>query len=75
MATLQEFNCSGNIVKLSSGTTFPITRALWVGTAAGTATLTTEADQTLTAFPLLLGLNPVRVKGITTALTDVWALY
>ena len=65
---------SGNIVKLTSPSTFPITDALWVG-EAGAATLTSETDQTLTDFPLQAGLNPVRVKGIATELTDVWALY
>jgi hypothetical protein len=75
MASTEDLESSGDIVKLSTGTSFPVTRGLCVGTA-GTATLTSEAGQTLTNYPLQLGYNPIKIKGITfgTA-SDIWALY
>ena len=75
MASTVALETSGSIVQLLTGTTFAITRAVWVGTA-GTATLTTENGQTLTNFPLKEGANPVKIKGITFGTAaDIWGLY
>jgi len=53
-----------------------VTRALWVG-SAGTATLVDEDGNTLTDFPLLVGLNPIRVRQVKTGGTadNIWAMY
>lgn len=75
MATTAAIEPSGNIVKLTDASTFPVTRSLCVGTA-GTATLTSESGQTLTNYPLQAGYNPIKIKGITLGTaSDVWALY
>ena len=71
------FGNSGHVVKLSASEDTIVTpRALWVGTA-GTATMVDENGNTLTNFPLLAGLNPIRITKLTALGTaaDVWALY
>jgi hypothetical protein len=68
---------SSKVVKLSAaGADIAIPRALWVGTA-GTATMTDAEGNTLTDFPLKAGLNPIRIRRLTTLTTaaDVWGLY
>lgn len=68
---------SGKPVKLSAAAQdIAVPRALWVGTA-GTATMTSEAGDVLTDFPLKAGLNPIRIKRLSTLTTaaDVWGLY
>lgn len=71
------FGPSGNVVALSaSESTIATPRSLWVGTA-GTATIVDEAGNTLTDFPLLAGVNPIRITKLTALGTasDVWAMY
>jgi hypothetical protein len=70
---------SGRIVsvtKADSDLVGGVTRGLWVGTA-GTANLVDESGVTLSNFPLVVGLNPVRVAQVKTGGTadDIWALY
>ena len=72
-----QFGPSGNLVKLSaSASTIATTRSLWVGTA-GTATMLDVSGNTLTDFPLLAGVNPIRITKLTALGTasDVWAMY
>ena len=79
MATYTSDSPSGNIVKITKtdDTNLPggVTRALWVGTA-GTANLVSEDGQTMASFPLIAGLNPIRVLQVETGGTadDIWAL-
>lgn len=70
---------SGRLTKVTKATSDlagGVTRALWVGTP-GTANLVDESGGTLTDFPLLAGLNPVRVVRVSTGGTadDIWAMY
>ncbi len=75
MATTSAIEPSGDIRQLLTGTTFPVTRSVVVGTA-GTATLTTEAGQTCTNYPLQQGENHIKIKGITFGTAaDIWGLY
>lgn len=64
------------VTKADSDLAGGVTRALWVG-SAGTATLVDEDGNTLTDFPLLLGLNPIRVRQVKTGGTadNIWAMY
>lgn len=74
MATTAALECSGDIVALSTGTSFPVTRAFWAS-ADGTATITTEKDQSVVGFAVKAGLNPFKIKGITFLTISIWALY
>lgn len=78
MSTISELYTSNNWVKLTTGSTFPRTRALWAA-ADGTATITTgtiDAPITMTSFPMKAGLNPIRSRGITFGtVTEVWGIY
>jgi hypothetical protein len=66
---------ASDIVAVSSGTAFPICRALLVGTA-GTATVITANGSTATDIPLQAGYNPIQVSKVTLGTaSDVWALY
>lgn len=53
-----------------------ICRYIWAGTA-GTATMTDAGGNTLTNFPLVLGLNHIQIKRVTSLGTaaNLWALY
>jgi hypothetical protein len=75
MSNYAQMGPSGNLVKLSNGAVTPTPRSLWVGTA-GTATMIDASGNTLTNFPLLAGLNPLRITNITLGTAaDVWAVY
>lgn len=70
---------SGRLVKLTkadSDLAGGVSRALWVGTA-GTANIVDEHGSTLTDFPLLVGLNPIRVLQVKTGGTadNILAMY
>lgn len=74
MATTAALETAGNIVALSTGTTFPLTRGLWAS-ADGTATITTAAGQTVAGITIKAGFNPFKITGITFATISIWALY
>lgn len=74
MATTAALETAGNIVALSTGTTFPLTRGLWAS-ADGTATITTAAGQTVASITIKAGFNPFKITGITFATISIWALY
>ena len=74
MATTAALETCGNIVALSTGTTFPITRGLWAS-ADGTATITTAAGQSLSGITIKAGFNPFQIKGITFDTISIWGLY
>lgn len=64
-----------NIVQVTTNTTFPLCRALLVGTA-GTGTVTTATGATATNIPLQQGYNPIQcTKVVFGTAADVWALY
>jgi hypothetical protein len=64
------------VTKADSALPGGVCKALWVGTA-GTANLMDENGTTLTDFPLVVGLNPIRLQQVRTGGTagDIWALY
>lgn len=72
------FGNSGEWVKLTKAddTDIRVPRALWVGTA-GTANLVDEKGNVAADFPLLAGLNPIRIRQLELGGTadDIWALY
>jgi hypothetical protein len=72
------YGTSPKAVKLTKADATPITvpRALWVGTA-GSANLVDESGNTLTAFPLQAGYNPIRISQLETGgdADDIWGLY
>jgi hypothetical protein len=74
----EKIESSGNIVAITKSDTTILDemKAIWCGTA-GTANLVTRADQTLTDFPLVKGLNQIKVKQVKTGggASDLWALY
>ncbi len=80
MSVFAQMGASGRLVKLTktddTDLTNGVCRSLWVGTA-GTANLVDEQGNTLTNFPLLAGLNPIRVTQVETGGTadDIWAMY
>jgi hypothetical protein len=68
---------SGRLVKLSKGNdVISAPRALWVGTA-GTANITDMQGTAHQDFPLLQGLNPIRITKLASGgeADDIWALY
>ncbi|MEH2525883.1 MULTISPECIES: hypothetical protein [unclassified Bradyrhizobium] len=66
---------SGSIVKVTSGQSMSLCRALLVG-VAGTATLINEDGSTASNVPLQAGYNPLSVSRVTFgSCDDVWALY
>lgn len=75
-----QFGPSGRLVKITktddTDLTNGVARSLWVGTA-GTANLVDEQGNTLADFPLLQGLNPIRVLQVETGGTadDIWGMY
>jgi hypothetical protein len=73
MATLVELYTSGDVVPLSTGTTFPETRALWAS-ADGTATITTAKGQIVADITIKAGQNPFRITAITFSTISIWAL-
>lgn len=74
MATTTALETSGDIVALSTGSTFPTTRAIWAS-ADGTATITTEKGQTVIGITIKAGQNPFKIKGITFDTISIWAMY
>lgn len=69
---------SGKQRKLTkaSGVAIVVPRALWVGTA-GTANFKDETGATISDFPLLAGLNPIKITELSDSGTadDIWGLY
>lgn len=64
------------LAKADADLTTGVTRALWVGTA-GTVNVMDEGGAIRTAFPLIVGLNPIRIRQLRTGGTadDIWGLY
>ncbi len=74
MATTVALETSGDLVLLSTGSTFPVTRGLWAS-ADGTATVTTEKGQSVATLTIVKGFNPFKIKGITYDTISIWGLY
>ena len=66
---------ANSIVPVVSGNNIPATRCLMVG-SAGTADIVTANGETLLAFPLQDGYNPISVTKVTLGTAaSVYALY
>ena len=80
MANLEDFEPAGTIVELSASASdiarYSKMKGLWVGTG-GTVTIVDYNGSTLTDFPVLAGVNPIRIKRLTAIGTasDIYALF
>lgn len=78
MANVAETFTSGTFIELTKDNNANVKtpRALWVGTA-GTANLRDEHGNIRMDFPLLQGLNPIRISQLRSGgdADDIWGLY